>query len=113
MDHFYGMRNRFNSGCAEFVQRAGIVNQTDLLISIRPADHPQKDDSNSGEESGDDDDENDCGGEDARRKFDAYAAKAEKELGSPESDPFLASATLLYRAQGRVCATCFLKERSI
>ena len=60
------------------------------------------------------------GGEDARRKFDAYAANIEKELGSPESDPFLASATLLYRAQGRVwlgsykpgdwfCAMCFLK----
>ena len=60
------------------------------------------------------------GGEDARRKFDAYAAEIEKELGSPKSDPFLASATLLYRAQGpvwlgsykpgdRFCATCFLK----
>ena len=113
-------KHRFNSGCAEFVRRAGVVNQTDLSNSIRPADHPQKDDSNSGEESGDDDGENDCGGEDARRKFDAYAANIEKELGSPESDPFLASATLLYRAQGRVwlgsykpgdrfCATCFLK----
>ncbi|OCK87309.1 uncharacterized protein K441DRAFT_682720 [Cenococcum geophilum 1.58] len=89
-------KHRFNSGCAEFVRRAGIVNQTDLSNSIRLVDNLQKDGSNSGEESGDDEDENDCGGEDARRKFDAYAAKTGKELGSPESDSFLASATLLY-----------------